>query len=112
MTRKIPLFYLKDKSLHPAYKIYEGICICGEKYIGETKRNVEIRWMEHNTPSNKSNPAKHLRDNIDHSFTWKVICNAPNRKLARKISEAYFIATMKPSLNDKIDSDLNNCQVF
>ena len=62
--------------------------------------------MEHNTPSDKWNPAKHLRDNIDHSFTWKVICNAPNRKLARKILEAYFIATMKPSLNDKIDSDL------
>ena len=74
--------------------------------IRETKRNAEIRWMEHNTPSDKSNPAKHLRDNIDHSFTWKVICNAPNRKLARKILEAYFIATMKPSLNDKIDSDL------
>ena len=47
-----------------------------------------------------------LRDKIDHSFTWKVICNAPNRKLARKILEAYFIATMKSSLNDKINSDL------
>ena len=62
--------------------------------------------MEHNTPNNKSNPTKHLRDNTDHSFTWKVICNAHNRKLARKILEAYFIATMKPSLNDQIDSDL------
>ena len=41
--------------------------------------------MEHNTPSNKSNPAKHLRDNIDHNFTCKIICNAPNRKLVRKI---------------------------
>ena len=45
-------------------------------------RNVE---MEHNTPSVKSNPVKRLRDNIDHSFSWKVICSAPNRKLARKI---------------------------
>ena len=89
LTRKIrTLFHLKDKSLHPACKIYEGICICGENYIGETKRNVEIRSMEHNTPSDKSNPAKHLRDNIDHSFTWKVIYNALNRKLARKILEA------------------------
>ena len=79
LARKIrTLFHLKDKSIHPACKIYKGICICGEKYIGETKRNVEIRWMEHNTPSDKSNPAKHLNDNIDHSFTWKVICNAPN----------------------------------
>ena len=62
--------------------------------------------MEQNTPSDKSNPAKLLRDNIDHSFTWKAICNVSNRKIARKILEAYFIATMKPSLNDKIDSDL------
>ena len=86
LTRKIrTLFQLKNKSLHPAWKIDEGICICGKKYIGETKRNVETRWMEHNTPSNKSNPAKHLRDNIDHNFTCKVICNAPNRKLVRKI---------------------------
>ena len=68
-----------------ACKIYEGVCISGEKYIGETKRNVEIRWMEHNTPSVKSNPAKHLRGNFDHCFIWKVICNAPNRKLARKM---------------------------
>ena len=59
--------------------------------------------MEHNTPSDKSNPTKHLRDNIDHSFTWIVICN---RKLACKLLEAYFIATMKPSLNDKLDSHL------
>ena len=51
--------------------------------------------MEHNTPSDKSNPAKHLKDIIDHSFTWIVICNAPNIKLACKTLEAYFIATMK-----------------
>ena len=111
-NRKIrTLFQLKEKSLHPACKIYERICICVEKIFGETKRNGEITWMEHNTPSNKSNPAKHLRDNIDRSFTWKVICNARNRKLARKILEAYIIATMKPRLNDKprlIDSDLLN----
>ena len=37
--------------------------------MGESERNVEIRWMEHNTPGNKSNPAKHLIDNIDHNFT-------------------------------------------
>ena len=107
MTRKIrTLFQLKDKSLYPACKIYEGTCSCGEKYVGETKRNVETRWMEHNTPNDKSNPAKHLTDHIDHSFTWKIICNAPKRKLAPKILEAYFIGTMKTSLNDQINSDL------
>ena len=108
LTRKIiTLFQIEEKSLPPACKIYEGICICGQKYIGGTKKNVDIRWMERNTPSVKSNPAKHLTDNVDPSFTWKVICNVPNRKLARKILKAYFIATMKPSLNDKIDSDVS-----
>ena len=107
VDRKIrTLFQLKDKSLHPACKIYEKICICDEKFIEETKRTVEVRWMEHNTTSVKSNPAKHLRGNIGHCFTWKVICNAPNRTLACKILEAYFIATIKSSLNDKINSDL------
>ena len=54
LTGKIrTLFHLKDKSLHAPCKIYEGICICGENYIGEFKRNVEIRSMEHNTPSDK-----------------------------------------------------------
>ena len=56
--------------------------------------------MEHNTLSDKPNQAKYLTDNIDHSFTWKVICNIPDRKLARKLIEAYFTATMKPSVND------------
>ena len=68
--------------------------------------NIEIRWIEHNTPSNKSNPAKYLRDNIDHSFNWKVICNTPSRKLARKVLEQSFIANMKTSLNDQINADL------
>ena len=27
--------------------IYEGVCSCQESYIGETVRNVESRWQEH-----------------------------------------------------------------
>ena len=65
-----------------------------------------LRLMVHNTPSNKSSLAKHLRDNNDHSFPGKIICNATNRKCLCNILEAYFIATMKPSLNYKFDSHL------
>ena len=43
--------------------IYKGICSCGESYIGETTRNVEERWSEHNSTDNKSEPPKHLADN-------------------------------------------------
>ena len=41
------LFSLKDKDLHPACKIYKGICSCESTYVGETKRNVEVRYLEH-----------------------------------------------------------------
>ena len=37
------LFKLKDLYIHPDCKIYKGVCVCGETYIGETIRIVEIR---------------------------------------------------------------------
>ena len=44
-TKKIKqLFHIKDENMHPVCKVYEGICSCNVNYIGETKRNVEIRW--------------------------------------------------------------------
>ena len=69
LTKKVKsLFPLKDRNLHLTCKIYKGICSCGETYIGETIRNVEERWSEHNSADNKSEPAKHLADNEEHSF--------------------------------------------
>ena len=94
------LFKLKDKCLHPACKIYEGICSCGETYTGETIRYVEPRWNEHNMPSEKSNPSKHLNSNITYHFSWSV------KKLTHKILGAYFIALLKPTHNDQIEWDL------
>ena len=100
------LFKLKDSCIHRACKNYKGVCICGETYIGETIRNVETRWKEHNTPSDKSNQSKHINSHFDHVFTWPKICNAPTNKFKRKITEVYFIAIIKPMLNDKQDSNL------
>ena len=42
------LFPLKDKDLHSACKIYKGICSCESTYVGETNRNVKVRYSEHN----------------------------------------------------------------
>ena len=73
-TKKVRSFFLlKDKNLHPSCKSYYGICPCGEDYIGETKRNVSVRYDEHNKPSKKSKPAAHLEQNIDHYFTWSIL---------------------------------------
>ena len=97
------LFKLKDPCTHPACKIYKGVCPCGETGIGETIRNAETRWKEHNTPSDKSNPSKHISSYIDHIFTWSIICNAPTNKFKRKIIGAYFIANFMRTVNDQLD---------
>ena len=73
-------------------------------YIGQATRNVETRWNKHNMPSEKSNLSKHLNTNITHHFSWSVICSAPVKRLTRKILEAYFIALLKLTLNDQIES--------
>ena len=104
-TKKVrQLFSLKEVKSYPACKIYEGTCNqCGVKYIGETERNVRTRWNEHQISTNKSEPARHIRNNIDHDFSWKILCNAPSKTRERKNLEASFIALLKPSLNEQVD---------
>ena len=78
LTKKVKtLFRFKGKSLHQACKIYKGLYSCGESYIGETSRNVEVRWNEHNNPMKKSNPSKYIIDNLDPVFNSSVLTNAP-----------------------------------
>ena len=96
---------MKDKNPHPACKVYEGICSCSANYIGETKRNVETRWNEHENPNKDSEPAKHLRKFPDHKFDWKILLTASvNAKLC-KILESSMIALKQPSLNEQLDLD-------
>ena len=54
------LFLLKDRTEHKSYVIYEGTCSCGNSYIGETIRNANVRWDEHNPINGNSEPSKHL----------------------------------------------------
>ena len=72
----------------------------------ETICNVETRRKKRKTPSDKSNPSKHINSHLGHIFTWSIICNAPTNKFKWKIIEPYFIATIKPTLNNQLDSDL------
>ena len=100
-TKKVRSFSpLRDKDFHPSCKIYYGLCSCGKDYVGETKRNVSVHCGEHSKPSKKSKPAAHL----DHYFTW-TICNASSNARRRKNIEAFFIAIMRPSLNEQVDCD-------
>ena len=123
-TRKVKsLFRIKDPNPHPSCKIYEGICTCSDTYIGETKQNVEVRWFDHNNPKNQSEPAKHLRANVNHQFTWRVISPAPDFYKTRKVLEAFYICTKRPTLNDQLENELilfrngitwihDNCTLF
>ena len=107
-TKKIrSLFPLKDRNQHRSCVIYEGTCTtCSKKYIGETERNAAIRWTEHNTPSTKSDPAKHLLAHPDHTFTWTIIASAPKNEFRRKILEHLHIAKYRPTINDQQNSDI------
>ena len=96
---------MKDKNLYPSCKIYYGLCLRVEDYVGETKRNVSVRCDEHNKLSNKSKPAAHLEENNDHYFFRRILGNALSNTRTRKNNEAFFIAIMRPILNEQIDSD-------
>ena len=102
LTKKVKsVFPLKDRNLYPSCKIYKSICSCGE-----TIRNVEERWSEHNSTDNTSEPAKHLADNEEHSFLWSILLAAPKDGRTRKNLEVFFIAKLKPSLNRQEDSNV------
>ena len=86
------MFPLKGKNNYKSCVIYKVDCSCGSRYIGETKRNAEVRWNEHNNPTKTSKPSKRLRSNINHYFTWAVISDAPKNVKTRKNLEASYIA--------------------
>ena len=98
------LFKLKSRNPHQSCVIYEGACSCQESYIGETVRNVEIRWQEHEDTQKDSEPAKHLKNNPTHSFTWKVLLPASSIRRIRQNMEASIIALKRPSLNERVES--------
>ena len=55
----------------------KGKCSYSGRYIGETIRNSDIRWDEHESATGKLEPAKHLADNKSHMPSRKVLASAP-----------------------------------
>lgn len=103
-TKVRSLFPLKDRNLHSNCVIYEGTCSCDDKYIGETAKCIHLRTAEHENIKKVSEPSKHLKQNRSHSFTWKILANAPRDYSKRKILEALYIGKFKPGLNEQINS--------
>ena len=107
-NRKIQsIFNNKDRVQHLSCVIYEGVCSCGADYIGETIRNVKIRWNGHESGINKNWECfKHLQEHFSHGFQWSVLSIAPRNTIKWKILEAYFIKIMVPSLNSQMNDIL------
>ena len=62
------IFPSRDKNGYKLCVIYKGECSCGSSYIGETTRDKESRWNEHNNPTKSSEASKHFQTNIDQFY--------------------------------------------
>ena len=60
-----------------------GDSSCGDSCIGETMRNVQVRFVEHSNTCIDSEPADHLRENPSHSFIWRILCTGLTFSQAR-----------------------------
>ena len=61
------------------------------------------RWNEHQVTTTKSEPTRHIQSTVDHDFSWKVLCTAPNKNRERKNLEACFTSLLKPSFNEQVE---------
>ena len=55
-----PCFLYKIKTIINCSVIYDRDCSGVSRYISEIKRNVKVRWNEHNSPTKSSQPLKLL----------------------------------------------------
>ena len=90
------LFNNKDKNTHRSKVVYKGDCSCDVDYIGESVRNLAVRIAEHSNPAHTCEPAKRLRENPSHSFTWRVLSSAQTFH-KRRIVEGLMIEQFHPS---------------
>ena len=51
---------------------------------------------------------KYIGQSTGHSFNWSVLLPAPRNNRTRKNLKAIFMAEMKPSLNEKVESNALN----
>ena len=75
---------------------------CRSRYICETKRNVEVRWNEHNQlkAQNHQNTFEATSTTILHDLSFQML--QKNAKTKKNL-EASYIALWKPNLNEQKD---------
>ena len=108
--RRKSSYYLKSKiTLNILFLLYTEEIVAEEiNYVRETMTNSITRIDEHEQPIDKSESAKHLRNNPGHELEWIILSRAPSHHLKCKILEAYFIyfIDLNPFLNDQLESKI------
>ena len=61
-------------------------------------------FLKHEDTQKDSEPAKHLKNNLTYSFTWKVLLPASTSRHIRQNMEASIITLKQPSLNEQVES--------
>ena len=79
--------------------MYEGRCSCGKNYLGETGRNVIIKWNEYSDISKNSEPTNRLYRFPERSSNWKILRRVPNNVRQRKIPKTHYVMCLRPTLN-------------
>ena len=90
--------------------VYLITCSCDRKYVGETSRNVKVRFDEHMKTSvaNPTEVGKHLQNNPNCKIAFNdcKILGYESYTFRRKLKESLFIQQLDDGklLNDKLSS--------
>ena len=82
---------------------------CDARYIGETKRELEVRIKEHKKSIIKNKDtvvASHIKNNSSHEFDWENVAILDCEKFftKRRISEMLCISGFNNTINRKEDT--------
>ena len=91
----------RKKTVSPLLKIYYGICDYDEDYASETERNTKTKWSEHNNLERKSEPDRHILNNVERIITWTILAQTSKKGSIRKNVEALFVAQLNKNNEQK-----------
>ena len=97
----------RTKFQHRHNVVYFSRCpkaTCNEICVGETDRRIKERIMDHSKRKKSSHLLKHAHES-QYNHVWKddfkILNGNCKSSVKRKINEALYIRTLKPTLNVK-----------
>ena len=103
-----------DKVLSSSDLVYKYTCDCGQVYIGETKRRLAVRVVEHTKP--KSNVMQHVKICPAAQFSYNkfsIVARGLRGRESRKRYETLWIRYYdKRSLAFNVDKSSRDLKIF